>query len=158
MNYRMARHTERAVVRAPTMLLLVTLMALCACAGANRTMAEPAPPPQATLPYPSDGPLMTSALFTLADLRSRLQAHYGSPLDAHRYAVPAATRWRSVIEHYTRELGPDWHVDPRFSESSEHSYRSMVWTDGEHVVAIALNESPQTGSEHALTVMFSSDR
>src|SRR5687767_11181900 len=134
MQYRMTLHVGRALMRAPNMLLLVTLMALCACAGANRTMAEPAPPPEATLPYPSDGPLMTSALFTLADLRSRVQAHYQRPLDGHRYAVPAATRWHSVIEHYTRELGPDWRVDTRYSEKSGQSYRSMVWTDGEHVV------------------------
>lgn len=155
MHYRMAIHTGRALVRAPSILLIVSLVALCACTDANRTMSEPAPPPEATLPYPSDGPLMTAALFTLGDLRSRLQAHYKTPLDAHRYAVPAATSWRSVVEHYTRELGPDWHVDTRYSETSGHSYRSMVWTDGKHFVAIALNESPHAGTEHALTVMFS---
>lgn len=147
MSYRLAIH----------MLVLTSLLALCACAGANRTMAEPAPPPGAILPYPSDGPLMTVALFTLADFRSRLQANYKSPLDAHRYAVPNSTRWRSVIEHYARELGADWHVDPRYAEESGRRYRSMAWTDGDHVVAIALNESP-TGAEHALTILFSYEK
>ena len=98
---------------------------------------------------------MTAALFTLADLRERLQAHYKRPLDAHRYAVPAAMRWRSITEHYTRQLGPDWRVDTRYPEKSGDGYRSMVWTDGEHVLAIALNESPHTSTEHALTVLFS---
>jgi hypothetical protein len=147
MSYRMAIHV----------LVLASLLALCACTGANRAMAEPAPPPGAILPYPSDGPLMTVALFTLADLRSRLQAHYKSPLDAHRYAIPNATRWHSVIEHYTRELGADWHVDPHYAEESGQRYRLMVWTDGDHVVAIALNESP-TGAEHALTILFSDEK
>lgn len=158
MQDRMAIHMKRTLLRAPCMLVLVSLLAFGACAGANRTMSEPTPPPGATLPYPSDGPLMTEALLTLADFRSRLQAHYKPPLDAHRYAVPAATPWRSVIEHYTRELGPDWHVDPHYEEESSRRYRSMVWTDGEHVVAIALNESPNAGAEHALTVLFSDDK
>jgi hypothetical protein len=155
MRNRMTIQEERALSRAPRMLVLVSLLALCACIGANRTMAEPAPPPGATLPYPSTGPLMTAALLTLADLRSRLQARYEPPWDAHRYAIPAATPWDSVIEHYERELGPNWHVDTNYAETSGHGYRSMVWTDGKHVVAIALNEAPQTNAEHALTVMFS---
>lgn len=147
MQYRMAIH----------MFMLASLLTLCACNGAARTMAEPAPPPGAALPYPSDGPLMTVALYTLADLRSRLQAHYKPPFDAHRYAVASATRWQSIIDHYTGELGSDWHVDPHYAEESDHSYRSMAWTDGEHVVAIALNESP-AGGEHALTILFSDDQ
>lgn len=147
MSYRMAIHV----------FMLAGLLTLCACTGAKRTMAEPAPPPGATLPYPSDGPLMTAALFTLADLRSRLQEHYKLPLDAHRYAITNATSWHSVTEHYARELGRDWHADTHYADESDQRYRSMVWTDGDHVVAIALNESP-TGAEHALTILFSHEK
>lgn len=155
MQCRMITQAERAVVRAPRILLLASLLALCACAdGASRPMSEPTPPPGATLPYPSNGPLMTAALFTFADLRSRLQAHYRPPWESHRYAVSAATDWPALIEHYTRELGPNWHVDNRYAENAGINYRLKVWSDGRHVVAIALNEPQKPGAEHALTVMF----
>lgn len=154
MQYQTTIQKGRVLVHAPSILVWLVLLVLCACTGAGRTMAEPAPPPGATLPYPSDGPLMTAALFTLADFRSRLQTHYKQPFDAHRYAVPATTRWSTITEHYTHELGPDWQVDTRYAEKPGDSYRSMVWTDGEHMVAIALNESPHTSTGHALTVLF----
>src|SRR5688572_18226864 len=132
----MEKEAERASSRAPHMLVVMSLLALCACAdGANRHIAEPAPPPGSTLPYPSDGPLMTSALFTLADLRSRLQAHYDTAWDGRRYAIPAEIGWPSIIEHYARELGSGWRVDARYAENAGKGYRSKVWSDGEHAVA-----------------------
>jgi hypothetical protein len=144
-------------MRAPLILVLLSLLALCACTEPSRPMAEPAPLPAAIFPYPTDGPLMIAALRTLADFRSRLQEHYEQPLDVHRYAVPADIRWDTVTEHYTRALGADWHTDTRYVDKSGQEYRSMVWTDGKHVVAIALNESPQADAAHALTVFFSDD-
>jgi hypothetical protein len=141
--------------RASCLFVLISVLAICACTGAvGRPMPEPTPPPGTTLPYPSDGPLMTAALFTLADLRSRLEMHYPPPWDGHRYAVPASLGWAAIVEHYTRELGPNWQIDTRYADDAGKDYRSKVWSDGKRAVAIALNESSKPGAEHALTVLF----
>jgi hypothetical protein len=132
-------------------LVLVGVMALGACGGGGGPVAEPAALPGAT-PYPRDVDLITRSQLAMADLRSRLQEHYDSPWEASRYEIAGSVQWDAVAAHYGQALGQDWQVDARYQEDAGLGYRSRVWTDGDHAVAIALADGPATSD--VLTVLW----
>lgn len=142
----------RALLRGACVVVLISLLALCACSESNRAMPQPSAPPGAT-PYSGEGGLTTAAQLAMADLHSRLRAHYEKFWDVQRYAVPAAVNWNSITAHYAQALGPDWQVDQRYSEDAGTGYRSKVWSDGRRAVGIALIDGREAGAEQVLTVL-----
>jgi hypothetical protein len=151
-RHRMILEAPRAWLRGVRFCVLVSLLALSACSGGNRPVPQPAAPSGVTA-YSGEGELATAAHLAMADLHSRLRAHYSPPWDMKRFAVPAGTAWESIVAHYSQTLGADWKIDTRYAEDAGPGYRSKVWSDGQHAVAIALIEGRGTGAEQVLTVM-----
>lgn len=134
-------------------MLVVGVLLLGGCAGADNPLPQPSPPSDAG-EHSGGGDLATAVDLTMGDLYSRLREPYEPPWDVQRYSVPAPTRWEAVTTHYAQALGSGWEVDTRYPEEvSTGPYRSKVWTDERRAVAIALNEGPDAGADHVLTVL-----
>jgi hypothetical protein len=156
-----ARHlmileAPRAWLRGVCFCALALLFGLSACSGGNHSVRQLAAPAGVT-PYSGEGALATAAHLAMADLHSRLRTHYTPSWDIQRYAVPANSSWDSITAHYSQALGGDWKVDTRYSEDAGPGYRSRVWSDGQHAVAIGLIEGRPPGAEQVLTVMVPED-